>query len=207
MKTLKIGLTGGMGCGKSAAADAFRKLGVEVLDADKLAHIALAENMGVRESLSKIFGEKAFPPDANPNRAEIAKIAFSDKEKLATLENALHPAINAMWLERLREIQASCDGKFSALVVEMPLLFEKGLEKNFDICITVFCSETARRERLLKRGMSEHDIDARDAYQLPLSQKVRLATVALFNEGDFDFLYKQAALTLNNLKTQWTKTH
>ena len=82
----------------------------------------------------------------------------------------------------------------------MPLLFEKGLEKNFDICITVFCSETARRERLLKRGMSEHDIDARDAYQLPLSQKVRLATVALFNEGDFDFLYKQAALTLNNLK-------
>lgn len=207
MKTLKIGLTGGMGCGKSAAADAFRKLGVEVLDADKLAHIALAENMGVRESLSKIFGEKAFPPDTNPNRAEIAKIAFSDKEKLAALENALHPAINAMWLERLREVQASCDGKFSALVVEMPLLFEKGLEKNFDICITVFCSETARRERLLKRGMSEHDIDARDAYQLPLSQKVRLATVALFNEGDFDFLYKQAALTLNNLKTQWTKTH
>ena len=131
-----------------------------MLDADKLAHIALAENMGVRESLSKIFGEKAFPPDANPNRAEIAKIAFSDKEKLPALENALHPAINAMWLERLREIQASCDGKFSALVVEMPLLFEKGLEKNFDICITVFCSETARRERLLKRGMSEHDIDA-----------------------------------------------
>lgn len=207
MKTLKIGLTGGMGCGKSAAADAFRKLGVEVLDADKLAHIALAENMSVRDSLSKIFGEKAFPPNENPNRAEIARIAFSDKEKLAALENALHPAINAMWLERLREIQAFCDGKFSALVVEMPLLFEKGLEKNFDICITVFCSETARRERLLKRGMSEHDIDARDAYQLPLSQKVRLATVALFNEGDFDFLYKQAALTLNNLKTQWTKTH
>lgn len=164
MKTLKIGLTGGMGCGKSAAADAFRKLGVEVLDADKLAHIALAENMSVRDSLSKIFGEKAFPPNENPNRAEIARIAFSDKEKLAALENALHPAINAMWLERLREIQASCDGKFSALVVEMPLLFEKGLEKNFDICITVFCSETARRERLLKRGMSEHDIDARDAY-------------------------------------------
>ena len=207
MKTLKIGLTGGMGCGKSAAADAFRKLGVEVLDADKLAHIALAENMSVRDSLSKIFGEKAFPPNENPNRAEIARIAFSDKEKLAALENALHPAINAMWLERLREIKASCDGNFSALVVEMPLLFEKGLEKNFDICITVFCSETARRERLLKRGMSEHDIDARDAYQLPLSQKVRLATVALFNEGDFDFLYKQAALTLNNLKTQWTKTH
>ena len=143
MKTLKIGLTGGMGCGKSAAADAFRKLGVEVLDADKLAHIALAENMCVRESLSKIFGEKAFPPDANPNRAEIAKIAFSDKEKLAALENALHPAINAMWLERLREIQASCDGKFSALVVEMPLLFEKGLEKNFDMCSTVFCREPA----------------------------------------------------------------
>lgn len=142
MKTLKIGLTGGMGCGKSAAADAFRKLGVEVLDADKLAHIALAENMSFRDSLSKIFGEKAFPPNENPNRAEIARIAFSDKEKLAALENALHPAINAMWLERLREIQASCDGKFSALVVEMPLLFEKGLEKNFDICITVFCSET-----------------------------------------------------------------
>lgn len=206
MKTLKIGLTGGMGCGKSAAGAIFRELGLEVLDADALARRALSENPKVRAGLSEIFGGRAFLPDGSPNRPEIARMAFSDREKLAALEAAVHPAVREAWTQRAREIQNASGGGFSALAVEIPLLFEKGLEKRFDICITVFCSEATRLGRLRKRGMSPKEIGARDAFQLPPLEKVRLASVALFNEGDLDFLRRQAALTLLNLKNRWTKT-
>ena len=206
MKTLKIGLTGGMGCGNSAAGAIFRELGLEVLDADALARRALSENPKVRAGLSEIFGGRAFLPDGSPNRPEIARMAFSDREKLAALEAAVHPAVREAWTQRAREIQNASGGGFSALAVEIPLLFEKGLEKRFDICITVFCSEATRLGRLRKRGMSPEEIGARDAFQLPPLEKVRLASVALFNEGDLDFLRRQAALTLLNLKNRWTKT-
>lgn len=206
MKTLKIGLTGGMGCGKSAASAIFRELGLEVLDADALAHRALSEDAQVRAKLSEIFGACAFLPDGSPNRPEIARMAFSDRGRLAALEAAVHPAVREAWTARAREIQNAAGGGFSALAVEIPLLFEKGLEKHFDICVTVFCSEATRLDRLRKRGMNPEEIGARDAFQLPPLEKVRLASVALFNEGDFDFLRRQAALTLFNLKDRWTKT-
>ena len=206
MKTLKIGLTGGMGCGKGAGGAISRELGLEVLDADAPARRALSENPKVRAGLSEIFGGRAFLPDGSPNRPEIARMAFSDREKLAALEAAVHPAVREAWTQRAREIQNASGGGFSALAVEIPLLFEKGLEKRFDICITVFCSEATRLGRLRKRGMSPEEIGARDAFQLPPREKVRLASVALFNEGDLDFLRRQAALTLLNLKNRWTKT-
>lgn len=198
---MKIALTGGMGCGKSAAATIFRELAVPTLDADVLACEVLENNPQVRAQTVQIFGDCAFLPDGKPNRPYIARKAFADKAKLDALEAAVHPAVRQMWDARAAEIEKLQSNDMPFLLVEIPLLFEKGLEKHFDICITVFCSEALRLERLAQRGMSPQEISARDAFQLPPIEKVRLASVAFFNESDLDFLRKQISLTLFNLKT------
>ena len=186
-----IALTGAMGCGKSAAAAAFASLGVKVLDADKLAHIALEEDAAVRKTLLKIVGNSAFK-NGKPDRRAIAAAVFSDTAKLAELENAVHPAVGRMW-----RAQSVPD---APTVVEVPLLFEKKLEGNFDLCIDVLCSERVRRARLLGRGMSLEEILERDALQMPPLKKAELADIVLFNETSTDFLKKQAALVLSRLK-------
>ena len=205
MKILKIGLTGGMGCGKSSAGNIFRDLKIPTIDADLLAREAIENDPQVRTQIAEIFGNCAYLPDGKANRPLIAASAFADKSKLAALEALVHPVVRKMWNARADEIERSAASDFPIIVVEIPLLFEKGLEKYFDICITVFCSEALRLERLLKRGMNPQDISARDAFQLPPIEKVRLASVALFNESDLIFLRKQISLTLFNLKTRWTK--
>lgn len=84
-------------------------------------------------------------------------------------------------------------------MVEVPLLFEKKLEKKFDFCITVFCSEPLRKFRLSNRGMSDEQIARRDAFQMPPEQKSKLADIVLFNESDTAFLKRQAELVLSRL--------
>lgn len=186
-----IALTGAMGCGKSAAAAAFAALGVKVLDADKLAHIALEEDPIVRKTLLKIVGNSAYK-NGKPDRRAIAAAVFSDADKLAELESAVHPAVGRMW-----RAQSAPD---APTVVEVPLLFEKKLEGDFDLCIDVLCSERVRRARLLGRGMSLEEILKRDALQMPPFKKAELADIVLFNETSTDFLKKQAALVLSRLK-------
>lgn len=208
MAIVKIGLTGAMGCGKSAAGKIFRELGVAVLDADKLAAEVLSENPAVRRKVAEIFGADAYLPNGSANKAYIAALAFSDKSKLAALEGAIYPELWKLWRQKTDGIGAQTQKNPESpvfIVTEVPLLFEKGLEKNFDICITVFCSETTRRKRLLQRGMTPTEIGARDSFQLPPLEKVRLASVALFNESGLDFLRGQIGLTLLNLKDRWTK--
>lgn len=189
-----IALTGGMGCGKSAAAQAFAELGAEVLDADKLAHAALENNPEVVAAVKRAVGERAYGADGKPDRAEIAKAVFSDAAKLAEIERAIHPAIEREWRAAAEKLP---DGKIA--VVEVPLLFEKKLEKKFDFCITVFCSEPLRKFRLSNRGMSDEQIARRDAFQMPPEQKSKLADIVLFNESDTAFLKRQAELVLSRL--------
>lgn len=128
------------------------------------------------------------------NRAEIAKAVFSDAAKLAKIERAIHPAIEREWRAAAEKLP---DGKIA--VVEVPLLFEKKLEKKFDFCITVFCSEPLRKFRLSNRGMSDEQIARRDAFQMPPEQKSKLADIVLFNESDTAFLKRQAELVLSRL--------
>lgn len=199
MSFKKIAITGGMGCGKSTASLAFESLGVLVLDADKLAQQALANDVEVRKSVVSIFGESAYLPDGTPNRKAIADIVFADKQKLISLEKILHPAVRKIWESAAEKRRKECESNPAlpqAIVVEVPLLFEKELEKHFDFCITVFCSETLRMARLKERGMSPQEISARDAFQLPQKKKIELADIALFNETSCEFLNEQVAIAL-----------
>ncbi len=189
-RPLCVALTGGMGCGKSAAAAAFESFGIRTADADKLAHAALLSDE-VRASVSALLGGEVYDGGA-PRRDVIAKKVFADSALLEKFEQIVHPQVEKMWRELAQ--------KEDILVVEVPLLFEKKLESAFDLCVSVLCSERLRCRRLEQRGMSAEQIAARDAFQMPPMRKAILADVVLFNETSLDFLKMQVGRVVSRLK-------
>ena len=184
MEKITIALTGGMGCGKSQAAAAFAQFGLCVLDADKLAREALECDPRARAVVGEVAGEEAFK-DGRVDRKFVAQKVFADARKLARLESVVHPIVAEMWRKRTENARIA--------VVEVPLLFEKKLEKEFDLCVSVYCGERVRARRLELRGMSPSEMAQRDAFQMSPAQKANLADIVIFNETSVDFLKVQVA--------------
>lgn len=180
-----IGLTGGIGCGKSTAAAAFAELGFQVVDADQLARQVLASPASVRALVAR-WGAAALGADGLPDRRWIAAKVFTDPAERAFLEALTHPEV-----ARLRA-QAVADTS-QHHVVEIPLLFEKNLAADFDCVICVACSEDVRRNRLLAKGLTPEEITRRIDAQLPMGEKVKRADVVFWNDGDAAFLRAQVA--------------
>lgn len=192
MNRIDIALTGAMGSGKSAAAEIFAELGAEVLDADKLCKDVLYQDEDVKARVRALLGNDVFDPKGAPVKGRIAEKVFKDREIMAQYEAIIHPAARKLWENPTQSANAP---RFR--VVEMALLFEKKLAQKFKICVSVYCSEVLRLERLRMRGMSPEEISARDAFQLASVKKAELADVVLFNESDRLFLKKQIALFLS----------
>ena len=188
-----IGLTGGIGCGKSAAAACFAEFGFNVVDADQLARQVL-ESAGCVSQLRARWGDACLGPEGRPDRRWIAAKVFSDPGELAFLEGLTHPEV-----ARLRQA-AVLDSKRHH-VVEIPLLFEKNLTDGFASIVCVACSEEVRRARLLKKGLSEEEITRRINSQMLLSEKVKRSDVVIWNDGDLGFLREQVAALVSRLPT------
>lgn len=186
-----IGLTGGIGCGKSAVAACFAEFGFNVVDADRLARQVL-ESAGCIAQLRARWGDACLGPDGRPDRRWIAAKVFAEAGELAFLEGLTHPEV-----ARLRQA-AVLDAKRHH-VVEIPLLFEKNLTDGFASIVCVACSEEVRRGRLLEKGLSEEEITRRINSQLPLSEKVKRSDVVIWNDGDLDFLREQVAALVGRL--------
>lgn len=186
-----IGLTGGIGCGKSAAAACFAEFGFNVVDADQLARQVL-ESAACVSQLRARWGDACLGPDGRPDRRWIAAKVFAEAGELAFLEGLTHPEV-----ARLRQA-AVLDAKRHH-VVEIPLLFEKNLTDGFASIVCVACSEEVRRGRLLEKGLSEEEITRRINSQLPLSEKVKRSDVVIWNDGDLDFLREQVASLVGRL--------
>jgi len=186
-----IGLTGGIGCGKSAAAACFAEFGFNVVDADQLARQVL-ESAGCVSQLRARWGDACLGPDGRPDRRWIAAKVFSDPAELAFLEGLTHPEV-----ARLRQA-AVLDSKRHH-VVEIPLLFEKNLTDGFASIVCVACSEEVRRTRLLKKGLSEEEVTRRINSQMLLSEKVKRSDVVIWNDGDLGFLREQVAALVRRL--------
>ena len=146
-KAMTIGLTGGIGCGKSSALDAFGKIGFSVVDADGIAAEIRSEPEFLRFARER-FGGSAFAADGSVDRASLARIVFSDAAAREDLENFLHPRIRARWNARIRAAKPG-----EKIVVEVPLLFEKNYASDFDLTVCVAASEETQLERLEKRGL------------------------------------------------------
>lgn len=188
---MKIALTGGIGCGKSTALQAFRNHHFMTLSADAVGHEILSEPATV-DFVVEHFG-KACALAGTIDRACVAKIVFSDAAARETLENFIHPKIEAVWRKRANEAEA----RGEHCVVEIPLLFEKNLEGAFDCTLCLACSEDVQLERLEKRGLPREQARARIRAQMPLDEKIRRADICLFNDGTPEFLENQIKFFVN----------
>jgi dephospho-CoA kinase len=189
-----VGLTGGMGAGKSTALQALARLGAQVLSSDAVVH-ELYQGQELRDAVVGRFGEQVAPGGV-VDRGAIARHAFATAEDRAWLEQLVWPLVGARvaaWLEQARSEQPPP----RAAIVEVPLLFEAGLEQIYDATIAVIAEEDLRHGRAAARG---HELaDERAARQLTQHEKAERATYVVHNDGSVQDLERELSAVLDKL--------
>ncbi len=178
-----LGLTGGIGMGKSTAADWLRQRGVAVVDTDLLARDVVEPGQPALDDIRRVFGAEMIAPDGRLRRDALATLVFTDEAKRRQLEAITHPRIRERWLAQAEHWRA--EGKPLGVVV-IPLLFETGAEKSFDAILCVACTAATQRQRLLTRGWTEQEIARRLAAQWPVEKKMAASTCVIWTEGASD---------------------
>ena len=191
-----LGLTGGVGMGKSTADSILRRWGIPVVDTDVLARDLVAPGQPALQEIRAAFGPEVLDPSGELRRGALAERVFTDPEARQRLESILHPRIRRLW--RAQVADWSVSGQHPVAVVVIPLLFETGAEREVDATICVACSPATQRQRLRERGWSDRQIDARIASQWPVSRKIELATYVVWTEGSLEVHEQQLARILRN---------
>ena len=176
-----IGLTGGIGSGKTSVADLLRSHGLPVIDADQLARdVVEPGQLGLAE-LADAFGDDILAADGTLNRGELAARAFASEEATARLNAITHPRIMAL---RDELIDAARDNGEPAIIYDMPLLVEKGQHKDMDLVVVVHVDVDKRVERLVNgRGLDEADVRRRIDAQTSDEERLAVADVVIDNNG------------------------
>jgi carbonic anhydrase len=182
---LNVGLTGGIASGKSTVARMLADEGAVLIDLDALAHRVQAPGGPVWSGIVRHFGEGVLNPDRTIDRRRLGEIVFADPERLALLNRLVHPAVFALWRERLAEIRRE---RPEAIVLsDIPLLFEVGLKPQLDLVILVYLPPEEQIRRLMERGgLSRTEAERRLSAQLPIAGKLPLADIVIRNEGAVD---------------------
>ncbi len=176
---LFVGLTGGIGSGKSTAAAMLAERGAVVLDADAFAREAVARGTSGFDQVVELFGPGIVGPDGELDRPRIASAIFSDDDLRSALEAIVHPEVR----RRIVEGVAAHVDTDHVVVLNSPLLIETGGDRDCDLVVVVSAEPDTQIARLAARGMDEADARARLAAQLPLERKAEQADVVLDNEG------------------------
>jgi len=180
---MKVGLTGGIGAGKSIVADLFSKRGAVVIRSDELARQVIEpETPGQKQVISR-FGIEILNDKGSIDRAKLAQIVFKDDVALKDLENIVHPLVR----ERTNQLMSEQTSE-TIIINEIPLLLEKNMESLFDFLVIVISSEKNRLERLLQRGVSEDQAKARMAKQVDDQARKAAADFLIINDGNLDQL-------------------
>jgi len=180
-----IALTGGIGCGKSHAAQYFAELGALVIDADQLARAAIERGSDGFDEVVALFGDSVLK-DGNIDRRALGELIFKDPTAKAKLENIIHPFVR----REFEEAVASLKGD-QVLVYEIPLLVETKAHERFDVVITVESEMENRIARLRGRGMHISEIEGRIAAQASREQRIEVADFLIENDGSEDDLLRQ----------------
>ena len=197
---IKVGITGGIGSGKTTVCEVFERLGVPVYYADKQAKYLMETDKKLREAIRLLFGDEAFDAENNLNRAFIAGIVFKDEEKLLALNALVHPAVKADY-DSWNAILARKEYPYS--LKEAALLVESGSYKDLDKLIVVSAPLEDRIKRVMARdNISEEQVKARIDAQLPESEKVKLADYVIDNNLIMELVPQVGKVHLDLLNAQ-----
>lgn len=193
-----IGLTGGLASGKSTVSNLLKAQGLVVIDADEIAHQALQPGEEPYKKVVSHFGTGILFEDGSLNRKALAALVFNQDDQLRVLEAAVHPFVQARVLQ-LKE-QARRSGQWMA-VYDVPLLFEKNLQDQFDRVVTVATDEETQIARVQKRNQfTREEALARLRHQLPMAEKVAKSDDVIWNKGTLEELETQTRAWLQKLK-------
>jgi dephospho-CoA kinase len=191
-----VGLTGGIGMGKSASAQLLRGRGVPVVDTDDLARQIVEPDQPALAEIVAAFGPQIVGPDGRLRRAELARRVFADPAARRRLEAILHPRIRVLWRAQAETWRA--EGHPLAVVV-IPLLFETKAEAELDATICVACSAATQQQRLQARGWPPEQIEQRLQAQWPVETKIARADYLVWTEADLDVHAAQIERILRRL--------
>ncbi|MEZ5414799.1 MAG: dephospho-CoA kinase [Opitutaceae bacterium] len=183
--SIVIGITGGMGCGKSTAAQLIADAGYRLIDSDALIRERVLTAPEVVAAVRARLGDEVVDQTGRIDRRSLAARVFDQPAELAWLEELTHPRLFALWREELLR------GEVDRWVFEVPLLFEKQLENWFDFTVCVACSPSQQIARLEQRGIPRALAEQRISKQLPLATKLELSDIVLWNDGSIEFLRMQ----------------
>lgn len=186
---LRVGLTGGIACGKSTVAACMRELGCHVLDADRLARALTEPGQPAYHEIVREFGADILRGDGAIDRSRLAAIVFADRRKLERLNAIVHPRVIAELQRELDTLERNEPGAIA--VVEAPLLIEAGYHKQLDRLVVVWCRPEQQIERLLARGVSRVEAEQRIAAQMDLDRKRALADHQIDCSGSLDDTRRQ----------------
>ncbi|HXW52982.1 MAG TPA: dephospho-CoA kinase [Myxococcota bacterium] len=194
---LVIGLTGGIGSGKSMVAAMLRNADVPVVDADQLAKRVTEKNSAGLKEVVQAFGAQVLNDDGTLNRKRLASMVFADEMALRKLEAILHPKIATAYRAALAELEA---GGHNIAVYMAPLLFEKQLENRVDKTLLIVAPMETRTMRLKTRdGLSQEEITQRMKAQLSDEERAKRADEIVENNGTIDELYKNLSIAWKRL--------
>lgn len=192
-----IGLTGGIASGKTTVSDDLKKRGYTVLDADAYSRKTTAKNGPAIPAIKKAFGDDLVNAEGELDRKKLGNIIFNDADKRRELNDIVHPLI--------REMMNSDEQKFikeGHVFLDIPLLFENGLNERCDVVVTVFVDRDTQLKRLTARNnLTIEEAEARINSQMPLTEKVSRSDYRLDNNGNLDALYEQIDRLLEELES------
>lgn len=193
-----VGLSGGIGCGKSTALKIFAELGCDIIESDKLCHELYndkdIQGVNFRDEIINRWGESILSR-RKIDRRKIGQIVFNNKTELEWLNKTVHPEV----FNKACKLISSFNNK-STIVFDVPLLFELGIEKHFAATITIWTNKEQQYERLENRGWTKAEIQERLASQLSSDIKLERATFGIINTGALTLLYEQCRQILINIE-------
>lgn len=197
---LRVGLTGGFACGKSHVGRTLEQLGAFLLRADDIGHEVLSPGGSAYQPVVREFGVELLDADGTINRRRLAAVVFGDADKLARLNNLVHPAV--IRLEEERIARAALDNPSVIAVVEAAILIETGSYKRFQKLIVVSCTEQQQIARAMHRdGISEEEARARLRRQMPIEEKRRFADFVVDTSGSKENTVKQTRAVYESLRS------
>ena len=193
-----VGLTGGIGSGKSAVSRLLQSYGAVVVDADLIAREVVEVGTPGLVAVVAAFGREVLQPDGSLDRPALGRLVFADSTALATLNAITHPRIAERTTALFRE---AAEAGAEVLVHDVALLVEHGLTRHYDAVVVVAASPATQLDRLVRlRGMAEDDARARIAAQAPLEDKLAVATHVIRNDGPLEELAPQVERLWTSLR-------